>query len=92
MVPLKYLSNFCKILDVSLINCEISLMSNWLKNYVLVAGIAADQQPKFSVADTKRYVCLIHKLKSGIKNSTELILNLPPNLIRTFNVMLYKNF
>ena len=43
MVPLKYLSNFCKILDVSLINCEISLMSNWLKNYVLVAGIAADQ-------------------------------------------------
>ena len=43
-------------------------MLTWLKNCFLVAGIAADQEPKVSITDTKRYVCVIHKLKVKIWN------------------------
>ena len=32
MLPLKYLSNFCRTLERSLINCEISLDLNWSEN------------------------------------------------------------
>ena len=28
-VPLKFLSNICRILEIRLINCEISLIQNW---------------------------------------------------------------
>ena len=33
-VPLKYLGNFWRKLDISLINCEISLILTWDKNCV----------------------------------------------------------
>ena len=32
MLPLKYLSKFCRTLERSLINCEISLDLNWSEN------------------------------------------------------------
>ena len=32
MVPLKYLSNFGKTLEIQVINCDISLMLTWSKN------------------------------------------------------------
>ena len=34
-MPLKYLSNFWRTLDIPLINCEISLDLTWSKNCVL---------------------------------------------------------
>ena len=34
-IPLKYLSNFCKILNIQLINCEVELILTWSKNWVL---------------------------------------------------------
>ena len=34
-VPLKYLSNFRRVLDMPLINCEVSFTLTWSKNYVL---------------------------------------------------------
>ena len=36
VVPLKYLSNFWRSLDMPLINCEISLTLTWSKNCVLI--------------------------------------------------------
>ena len=36
VIPLKYLSNFWKSLDIPLINCEIELILTWSKNCVLV--------------------------------------------------------
>ena len=56
MVPLKYLSNFWRTLEMSLINCEISLQLKWSKNCILVVGTAANQNPIFEVNDTKLYV------------------------------------
>ena len=35
VVPLKYLSNFWRSLDMSLINCEVSLTLTWSKNCIL---------------------------------------------------------
>ena len=34
-VPLKHLSNFCKTLDIPLINCEVSLALSWSANFVI---------------------------------------------------------
>ena len=31
IVPLKYLSNFCRTLEMPLINCEVNLISTWSK-------------------------------------------------------------
>ena len=38
MVPLKHLSNFCRPLEMSLINCEINLILTWLANCVIVSS------------------------------------------------------
>ena len=35
VIPLKYLSNFWRSLDIPLINCEIELILTWSKNCVL---------------------------------------------------------
>ena len=36
VVPLKYLSNFWRILNIPLINCEVELILTWFKNCVLI--------------------------------------------------------
>ena len=59
MVPLKYLSNSWRTLEMSLINCEISLQLKWSKNCVLVAGTAANQNPYFKMTETKLYVPVV---------------------------------
>ena len=35
LVPLKYLSNFWRTLEMSLINCEVELILTWSKNCVI---------------------------------------------------------
>ena len=37
VVPLKYLSNFWKSLNIPLINCEVELILTWFKNCVLIS-------------------------------------------------------
>ena len=55
MVPLQYLSNFLRSLEMPFINCEITLDLSWSKNCVIVAtNLAA-----FSVTDTKLHVPVI---------------------------------
>ena len=78
MVPLKYLSNFWRTLEMPLTNCEITLDLNWSENFVIVATNVADQVITFSITDTKLYVPvvtlstqdgakLLEQLKSGFK-------------------------
>ena len=59
MVPLKYLSNFWRNLEIPLINCEITLDLNWSKNCVIVATNVAAEAPTFSITDTKLYVSVL---------------------------------
>ena len=36
-----------------LINCEINFQLKWFRNFVLVAGTAANQNPRFEINNTK---------------------------------------
>ena len=45
IVPLKYLSNFWRTLDMSLINCELSLTLIWFKNCFLTSKARRDDDP-----------------------------------------------
>ena len=38
MVPLKYLSNFWRTLEMSLINCEINILLIWSDKCIIVTG------------------------------------------------------
>ena len=53
MVPLKYLSNFWKTLEMPLINCEINLILTWSTNGVIVSTNVANQNATFEITDTK---------------------------------------
>ena len=56
MVPLKYLSNFWRTLEMSLINCEVELILTWTKNCVI---LFATGETKFEITETKLYVPVI---------------------------------
>ena len=51
-VPLKYLSNFWRTLEVTLINFEISLILTWSQDCVISS---ATGETKFVITDTKLY-------------------------------------
>ena len=59
MVPLKYLSNFWRSLEMPLINCEINLILTWSANCVIVFTDVANQGATFSMTLTKLYVSLL---------------------------------
>ena len=80
MVPLKYLRNFWRTLEMPLINCEITLDLNWSENCVIVATNVAAQATTFSITDIKLYVPvvtlsthdnakLLEQLKFGFKRT-----------------------
>ena len=52
-VPLKYLSNFWRSLEMPLINCNVELSLEWYKNCIL-SSVANDST--FEITDTKLYV------------------------------------
>ena len=55
-VPLKYLSDFWRSLEVPLINCKVKLSLTWHKNCIL-SSVADDST--FAIADTKLYVPIV---------------------------------
>ena len=59
MVPLKYLSNFWRTLEIPLINCEITLDLNWSEKCIMVATNIANHAATFSITDTKLYVPVV---------------------------------
>ena len=52
MVPLKYLSNFWRTLEMPLINCEINLVLTWSANCVIVSANKANQNSTFAITNT----------------------------------------
>ena len=78
MVPLKYLSNFWRTLEMPLINCEVNLILTWSSTCVLIATGVQNQNATFAITDTKLYVPVVtlstqentkffQQLKSGFK-------------------------
>ena len=79
MVPLKYLSNFWRTLEMRLINCEVNLILAWSSTCVIVSAINANQAATFAITHTKLYVPVVtlstrennkffQQLKSGFKS------------------------
>ena len=75
MVPLKYLSNFWRTLEMPLINCEVNLILTWSSTCVITDSNGART---FEITDTKLYVPAVtlstqentkflQQLKSGVK-------------------------
>ena len=80
MVPLKYLSNFWRTLEMPLINCEVELILNWSANCVIIYTNVNNQVPTFTITETNLYVPvvtlstqdnakLLPQLKSGFKRT-----------------------
>ena len=80
MVPLKYLTNFWRTLEILLINCEVELILTWSAGCVIIYTDVANQNPTFTVTETNLYVPvvtlstqdnakLLPQLKSGFKRT-----------------------
>ena len=52
-VPLKYLSNFWRLLEMLLINCKVELSLSWDPNCVLSKLVGAST---FTITDAKLYI------------------------------------
>ena len=68
VVPLKYLSNFFRSLEMSLINCKIKLNLTWKKECVLSTGVC---DAVFIINDTKFYVPVVTFSKEDNKDFIE---------------------
>ena len=80
MVPLKYLSNFWRTLEMPLINCEVNLILTCSEICVIVSTNVANQDATFTITEAKLYVSvvalstkdnakLLTQLKSGFKTT-----------------------
>ena len=78
MVPLKYLTNFWRTIEIPLINGEVNLILTWSANFNIVYSDIANQDATFEIAQTKLYIPvvtvstqdnakLLPQLKSGFK-------------------------
>ena len=59
MVPLKYLSNFWRTLEMPLINCDVNLILTWSSTCVLIATNTPNQNATFAITDTNLYVPVV---------------------------------
>ena len=77
MIPLKYLSNFWRTLEMSLVNCEVELILTWSKNCVITNSAG---KGKFKITEAKLYILvvtlstqydikLLQQLKSNLKKN-----------------------
>ena len=79
-VPLKYLSNFWRTVEMPLINCEINLILTWSNRCFIIDKPIVDQEPTFTITATTFYVPvvtlstqgdvkLLEQLKSGFERT-----------------------
>ena len=56
MVPSRYLSNLWRTLEMSLINCEISVILTWSESCLIINAPVDNQVTIFAITDMKLYV------------------------------------
>ena len=56
VIPLKYLSNFWRSLEMPLINCKVFLELTWIEDYILSS---AGNTAKFEIIDVKLHVPMV---------------------------------
>ena len=57
VLSLKYLSNFWRNFEISLINCAFNLILTWGTKYVL--SNSGNQETTFAITETKLYVLVV---------------------------------
>ena len=82
MFPLKYLSNFWRFLEMSLMNCEVELILIWSADCFMIYANAADQDPTFTITETSLYVPVV---TLPTQDNVELLPQLKSNFKRTIN-------
>ena len=87
IVPLKYLSNFWRTLEMPLINCEVNLILTWSKDCVITNSTG---EGKFGITKTKLYVPVV---TLSTKDNVKLLqqLQLESGFKRTINWNKYMN-
>ena len=71
VVPLKYLSNFFRSLEMPLINCKIKLNLTWKKECVLLLMNTAADDAVFIINDTKLHLPVVTLSKEDNKDFIE---------------------
>ena len=69
-MPLKYLSNFLRTLEMPLINCEVNLLLTWSRDCVITNYT---EEEKFGITETKIYVAVV---TLSTQDNTKLLLQL----------------
>ena len=82
MVPLKYLSNFWRTLEMPLINCELELILTWSANCVIIYTNVAEQKPTFAITETNLYLPVV---TLSTQDNVKLLLQLKPGFKRTIS-------
>ena len=85
IVPLKYLSNFWRTLEMPLINCEVNLILTWSKNCVISSAAG---EIKFKIADTKLYIPVV---TLSTQDNAKLLQQLKSGFRRTINWNKYQS-
>ena len=81
VVPLKYVSNFFRSLEMPLVNCKIDLELTWHKDCMISSANAANGQVvSFMITDTKLYVPIV---TLSTKDNTNLTIELNEGFKRT---------
>ena len=81
-VPLKYLCNFWRTLEMPLLNCKSNLILTLSAKYFIINNAIDGQVPTFTITDTKLSIPLLtllthdnaklfHQLKSGYKRTID---------------------
>ena len=103
VVPLKYLINFWRSLNIPLINCEVELILIWFKNCVLIGKLTRDsnynvnpivretnnpEDATFQITDTKLYIPVVTLSK---ENDIKLLEQLKTGFKRTIKWNKYRS-
>ena len=82
MVPLKYLSNFCRTLEMPLINSEVNLILTWSSTCVIVSTNNTNQNATFTITNIRLYVPVV---TSSTQENTKLLQQLKSGFKRVIN-------
>ena len=82
MVPLKYLSNFWRTLEMPLINCKIEVILTWSRDCVIIYTDVNNQIPTFTMTETNLYVPVV---TLSTQDNSKLLPHLKSGFKRTIN-------
>ena len=79
MVPLKYLSNFWRTLEMPLTDCEVELILNWSVNCVIISTNVANQVLTFTITEANLYIPLVNYQLKIMQNITTIRIRFQKN-------------